>query len=47
MLAELTRITTAAAVARDPEEARIACELHARTTAEAAFPFMMRPSTSS
>lgn len=36
-IAEITRITAAAAVNRDPDEARAACEEHVRSAAEAAL----------
>lgn len=41
-IAEITRITAAAAVNRDSEEARIACEEHVRNAAEAALAEMRR-----
>ncbi|WP_284989527.1 GntR family transcriptional regulator [Arthrobacter sp. efr-133-TYG-120] len=41
-IAELTRITAAAAVNRDPDEARVACEEHVRNAAEAALGEMRR-----
>ena len=37
MLSELTDITASAAIARDPEAARLACVVHAFNAAEAAF----------
>ena len=40
MLAELTDITTSAAITRDPEAARRACEVHASNAAEAALSAM-------
>lgn len=41
-VAELARITAAAAVNRDPDEARIACEAHVRNAAEAALSEMRK-----
>ncbi len=41
-IAEITRMTAAAAVNRDPEEARIACQEHIRNAAEAALTEMRR-----
>lgn len=41
-VAEITRITAAAAVNRDPDEARVACEEHVRNAAEAALSEMRK-----
>lgn len=41
-VAEITRITAAAAVNRDPDEARAACEEHVRNAAEAALSEMRK-----
>jgi GntR family transcriptional regulator, trigonelline degradation regulator len=41
-VAELARITAAAAVNRDPDEARLACEEHVRSATEAALHEMRR-----
>jgi DNA-binding GntR family transcriptional regulator len=41
-VAEITRITAAAAINRDPDEARIACEEHVRNAADAALLAMKR-----
>lgn len=41
-VAEITRITTAAAISRDPHEARNACEDHVRSAAAAALLAMKR-----
>ncbi|WP_258803555.1 GntR family transcriptional regulator [Pseudarthrobacter sp. NS4] len=43
-VAEITRITAAAAINRDPDEVRIACEEHVRNAADAALLAMKRAS---